>query len=127
MIPITYQSSLSVVVVFCLGLYAAFSVGALAGGSAALNESQIVEDLSTEFAEEESQVKANITNDQPMLESMLLPIVSSTWAASGWGIEFGAASPTAARVNGELAPFVMVGGVLAVMYLHLKELRRHMQ
>jgi len=129
MTPISPRGSVLTIGIVLIGFYSAFSLGALTGANVAMDDSKSVEDVQTELATAESESKSNLSEDytgvrSAILEPMVVPVVGGAWTAAEWGVGFGSAAPRAAAINGHLSPFIILGGMVAVLYHHLQKLRR---
>lgn len=127
MIPISPRDGAVPLATVAIMFYACFTMGSAVGASAAINDSQSVDTVQADFADSKTGVKenvsANLTGAGTVFKPMLLSFVDGAWTTGEWGIAFGAESPTAARVNAEAAPFVMLGGMGLVVYRRIQRIR----
>jgi len=127
MIPISPRAGVVPLATVAIMFYACFTMGSAVGASAAINDSQSVDTVQADFADSRTGVKenvsANLTGMETVSEPMLMSFVDGAWTTGEWGIAFGAESPTAARVNAEAAPFVMLGGIGFSLYRRVQVIR----
>lgn len=129
MTPTPWASRAGVpVVAVAVVFYLAFSIGAIAGAEAAVNDSydyqEQYENVSTISEKTKSDVRNNTSGyRQKIVMASLGPTVEGAETSTLWGMEFGYAHPTAGEVNGHIAPYASIAAIALALIQNLRRLR----